>query len=46
MNIVCVKQVPRTTEVKINKETNTIIREGVESVINPLDMHAVEEGRS
>ena len=44
--IVCVKQVPRTTEVKINKETNTIIREGVESVINPLDMHAVEEGLS
>jgi electron transfer flavoprotein beta subunit len=44
--IVCVKQVPGTTEVKINKETNTIIREGVESVINPLDMHAVEEGLS
>ena len=45
MNIVvCVKQVPGTTEVKMNKETNTIIREGVEAIINPFDMHAVEEG--
>jgi len=42
--IVCVKQVPGTNEVKINKETNTIIREGVESIINPFDMYAVEEG--
>jgi electron transfer flavoprotein beta subunit len=45
MNIVvCVKQVPATMEVKINKETNTIIREGVESVLNPFDAYAVEEG--
>ncbi len=45
MNIVvCVKQVPGTTEVKINKETNTIIREGVEAIINPFDTYAVEEG--
>lgn len=45
MNIVvCVKQVPGTTEVKMNNETNTIIREGVESIINPFDMYAVEEG--
>lgn len=45
MNIVvCVKQVPATTEVKMNKETNTIIREGVEAIINPYDMYAVEEG--
>ncbi|MCX8131921.1 MAG: electron transfer flavoprotein subunit beta/FixA family protein [Clostridia bacterium] len=41
--IVCVKQVPATNEVKINKETNTIIREGVESVINPFDVYALEE---
>ena len=41
--IVCVKQVPGTNEVKINKETNTIIREGVESIINPFDMYAIEE---
>lgn len=45
MNIVvCVKQVPGTTEVKMNKETNTIIREGVEAIINPFDSYAVEEG--
>ena len=45
MNIVvCVKQVPATTEVKMNKETNTIIREGVESIINPFDTYAIEEG--
>jgi len=45
MNIVvCVKQVPGTTEVKMNNETNTIIREGVESIMNPFDSYAVEEG--
>lgn len=42
--IVCVKQVPSTNEVKINKETNTIIREGVSAIINPFDMYALEEG--
>src|SRR5690554_4498702 len=42
--IVCIKQVPDTTEVKINEETNTLIREGVASVVNPFDLHAVEEG--
>ena len=42
--IVCVKQVPDTLGVNINKETNTLIREGVDSVINPFDLHAVEEG--
>ena len=41
--IVCVKQVPGTTEVKMNKETNTIIREGVEAILNPFDTYAVEE---
>lgn len=41
--VVCVKQVPDTTEVKINPETNTLIREGVASIINPFDMYAVEE---
>jgi electron transfer flavoprotein beta subunit len=42
--IVCIKQVPETTEVKINPETNTLIREGVVSIINPFDMYAIEEG--
>jgi len=42
--IVCIKQVPNTTDVKINPETNTLIREGVESIINPFDTYAIEEG--
>jgi electron transfer flavoprotein beta subunit len=41
--VVCVKQVPDTTEVRINPETNTLIREGVASILNPFDMYAVEE---
>ncbi len=44
MNIVvCIKQVPDTTEVRINPETNTLIRDGVESIINPFDSYAIEE---
>lgn len=42
--VVCVKQVPDTAEVRINPETNTLIREGVPSIINPYDMHAIEAG--
>ncbi len=42
--IVSIKQVPDTTQVKIDPETNTLIREGVESIINPFDMYAIEEG--
>lgn len=41
--IVCVKQVPDTVEVEIDRETNTLIREGVDGVINPFDLYAVEE---
>lgn len=41
--IVCIKQVPDTTNVRINPDTNTLIREGVESIINPFDMYAIEE---
>ena len=41
--IVLVKQVPDTSEVKINRETNTLIRDGVPSIINPYDMYALEE---
>jgi electron transfer flavoprotein beta subunit len=39
---VCIKQVPNTTQVKINPETNTLVRAGVESVINPFDENALE----
>ncbi|RKY39556.1 MAG: electron transfer flavoprotein subunit beta [Candidatus Omnitrophota bacterium] len=41
--VVCIKQVPETTEVKIDPTTNTLIREGVASIINPFDMYAIEE---
>ena len=42
MNIVvCMKQVPDTTEVKIDPKTGTLIREGVPSIINPDDKHAL-----
>ena len=40
--IVCVKQVPDTNDVKIDEETGTLIREGVPSIINPDDKHAIE----
>lgn len=44
MNVaVLIKQVPETTDVKINRETNTLMREGVASIINPFDMYAIEE---
>jgi electron transfer flavoprotein beta subunit len=42
--VVCIKQVPETTEVKINPQTNTLMREGVASITNPFDEFALEEG--
>lgn len=43
MNIlVCVKQVPDTTEIKIDPVRNTLIREGVPSIVNPFDGYALE----
>ncbi|MCX6902842.1 MAG: electron transfer flavoprotein subunit beta/FixA family protein, partial [Verrucomicrobia bacterium] len=41
--VVCIKQVPDTADVKIDPKTNTLIREGVVSIINPFDMYAIEE---
>ena len=41
--IVCVKQVPDTTQVKIDPVTNTLIREGVPSILNPFDQFVLEE---
>lgn len=40
--VVCIKQVPDTSEVRINPETGALMREGVPSIINPFDMHAIE----
>jgi len=43
MHIVCcIKQVPDTAQVKIDPDTNTLIRSGVESICNPYDLVAVE----
>lgn len=42
--IVCIKQVPETADVKIDPKTNTLIREGIASIINPFDTYAIEEG--
>lgn len=43
MNIaVCMKQVPSSNEVKLDPVTNTIIRDGRKSVINPFDSSALE----
>jgi electron transfer flavoprotein beta subunit len=41
--VVCIKQVPGTTQVKINPDTGTLIRDGVEAIVNPFDEFAIEE---
>lgn len=44
MNIVvCIKQVPGTTQVRINPDTGTLVRDGVEAIVNPFDEYAIEE---
>jgi len=43
MNIIVpIKQVPETGNVKMDEETGTMIREGVEVIVNPLDLYAIE----
>ena len=41
--VACVKQVPDTTQVKVDPVTGTLIREGVPFIMNPFDTHALEE---
>lgn len=41
--VTCVKQVPDTTQVRVDPVTGTLIREGVPFIINPFDTHALEE---
>lgn len=41
--VVCVKQVPDAKDVRLDPKTNTLAREGVESIMNPYDQHALEE---
>ncbi len=42
--IVLIKQVVAATSAKINPETGTLVREGVENILNPFDEYAIEEG--
>ncbi|MBI2869286.1 MAG: electron transfer flavoprotein subunit beta/FixA family protein [Chloroflexi bacterium] len=42
--VVCLKQVPGTTQVKIEPATNTLVRQGIKNIINPFDTYALEEG--
>ena len=44
--LVCVKQVPDTAEIKIDPVTNTLIRAGVPSIVNPFDACALEVAAS
>ncbi len=41
--VCCIKQVPDTAEVKIDPDTNTLVRSGVESISNPFDVVGVEQ---
>lgn len=40
--IVCIKQVPDTSEVRVDSVTGNLIREGIPSIVNPNDKHAME----
>ena len=40
--VVCIKQVPNTSEVKLDPVTGTLIREGIPSIINPDDKAGLE----
>jgi len=42
--VVCIKQVPDAKTVRFDPERGTLIREGIEAIINPFDLHAIEAG--
>jgi electron transfer flavoprotein alpha/beta subunit len=42
--LICVKQVPEIMDITINPETGTLMREGVDSILNPFCEYAVEMG--
>jgi electron transfer flavoprotein alpha/beta subunit len=44
--VVCVKQVPEITDVKVNPETGTLIREGVTSILNPFCEYALDHAQN
>ncbi|MFX1454021.1 MAG: electron transfer flavoprotein subunit beta/FixA family protein [Promethearchaeota archaeon] len=39
---VCIKQVPGVSEVRLDPKTNSLVREGIPSITNPIDKHAIE----
>lgn len=41
--VVCIKQVPDSAQIRVHPVTNTIMRQGVPSIINPYDLFALEE---
>lgn len=41
--VVCIKQVPDSAQIRVHPVTNTIMRQGVPSIINPYDLYALEE---
>jgi electron transfer flavoprotein beta subunit len=42
--IIPIKQVPETSNVKMDEKTGTMIREGIQSIVNPMDLYAIETG--
>lgn len=40
--VVCIKQVPETRNVEIDERTGVLLRDGVDSIMNPYDLHALE----
>lgn len=42
--VICIKQVPSTTDVLINPNTGLLNREGIDAIVNPFDLYAIEEG--
>jgi len=40
--LVCIKQVPGTTEVDLDEKTGVLKRDGIDSKMNPYDLYAIE----
>ena len=41
--VVCIKQVPDSAQIRVHPVTNTIMRQGVPTIINPYDLFSLEE---
>ena len=42
--VVCIKQVPDSAQIRVHPVTNTIMRQGVPTIINPYDLFSLEDG--